>query len=156
MRGGGSVADDDPLDPRSDLWEAHADWWQTGFTEGADPEYVEQILPLARRHLTGAGEVLDVGTGEGQIARLQGELAGEQARSAGAHELLTAFRDQLAAQTAPAAKPAARAGRKRPARPSRPEQPRRGQVPWLADPGRRHLGPSRPVRNIGTGSGARR
>jgi SAM-dependent methyltransferase len=53
-----------------DLWEAHADWWQDGFTEGADPEYVEQILPLAAQHLDGAQRVLDVGTGEGQIARL--------------------------------------------------------------------------------------
>jgi SAM-dependent methyltransferase len=53
-----------------DLWEAHADWWQDGFTEGADPEYVEQILPLAAQHLAGARTVLDVGTGEGQIARL--------------------------------------------------------------------------------------
>ena len=25
-----------------------ARWWQGGFTEGADPEYVEQILPIAR------------------------------------------------------------------------------------------------------------
>ena len=31
----------------SDLWEAHAGWWQDGFSEGADPEYEEQILPLA-------------------------------------------------------------------------------------------------------------
>jgi SAM-dependent methyltransferase len=53
-----------------DLWEAHADWWQDGFTEGADPEYVEQILPLAAQHLAGTRTVLDVGTGEGQIARL--------------------------------------------------------------------------------------
>jgi SAM-dependent methyltransferase len=60
----------DPLDPRSDLWETHAEWWQDGFTGGADAEYTEQILPLARRHLAGAAEVLDVGTGEGQIARL--------------------------------------------------------------------------------------
>ena len=30
-----------------DLWEDHAAWWIDGFTEGADPEYVEQILPLA-------------------------------------------------------------------------------------------------------------
>jgi SAM-dependent methyltransferase len=53
-----------------DLWESHASWWQAGFTEGADPEYAEQILPMAAHHLTGATEVLDVGTGEGQIARL--------------------------------------------------------------------------------------
>jgi SAM-dependent methyltransferase len=54
------------VDPR----EAHAQWWQQGFTDGADPEYTEQILPLAARHLAGVTEVLDVGTGEGQVARL--------------------------------------------------------------------------------------
>jgi SAM-dependent methyltransferase len=53
-----------------DLWEAHADWWQEGFTEGADPEYVEQILPIAADLLAGYPRVLDVGTGEGQVARL--------------------------------------------------------------------------------------
>src|SRR5687767_9550938 len=53
-----------------DLWETHARWWQDGFSEGADPEYEEQILPLAARHLEGATRLLDVGTGEGQIARL--------------------------------------------------------------------------------------
>jgi SAM-dependent methyltransferase len=53
-----------------DLWETHARWWQDGFSEGADPEYAEQILPLAAHHLAGATRVLDVGTGEGQIARL--------------------------------------------------------------------------------------
>lgn len=60
------------MGPRSDgdLWEASAGWWQDGFTEGADPEYVEQILPLAARHLAGVSEVVDVGTGEGQVARL--------------------------------------------------------------------------------------
>ena len=54
----------------ADLWEAHAGWWQEGFTEGADPEYQEQILPLAAAHLAGAARVLDVGAGEGQVARL--------------------------------------------------------------------------------------
>lgn len=52
------------------LWETHAGWWQDGFTEGADPEYVEQILPLAADLLAGHDRILDVGTGEGQIARL--------------------------------------------------------------------------------------
>jgi SAM-dependent methyltransferase len=51
-------------------WDEHAGWWQEGFTAGADPEYEEQILPLAAEHLTGASDVLDVGCGEGQVARL--------------------------------------------------------------------------------------
>lgn len=54
----------------ADVWERHAAWWQREFTEGADVEYVEQILPLAAEHLAGADDVLDVGCGEGQIARL--------------------------------------------------------------------------------------
>ena len=33
---------------------AYAQWWIDGFTEGADPEYVEQILPLAADELAGA------------------------------------------------------------------------------------------------------
>ncbi|MBA2436883.1 MAG: class I SAM-dependent methyltransferase [Acidimicrobiia bacterium] len=53
-----------------DLWETHASWWQEGFSEGADAEYVEQILPLAAEHLAGADAVVDIGTGEGQVARL--------------------------------------------------------------------------------------
>ena len=55
------------------LWEAHADWWQSEFTEGADPEYVEQILPLALQLLDGYETILDLGCGEGQIARLLAE-----------------------------------------------------------------------------------
>ncbi len=51
------------------LWEQHAAWWQQRFTEGADPEYEEQILPLVQRHLRSAQRVLDVGCGEGQVAR---------------------------------------------------------------------------------------
>ncbi len=53
-----------------ELWEAHAEWWQDGFSEGADPEYEEQILPLAAEALMGSERILDIGTGEGQIARL--------------------------------------------------------------------------------------
>jgi SAM-dependent methyltransferase len=52
------------------LWEQHAGWWQQGFTEGADPEYEEQILPMAAERLDGRGRVLDVGCGEGQVSRL--------------------------------------------------------------------------------------
>ncbi len=53
-----------------DLWEEHAAWWIDGFTDGADPEYEEQILPLARAELTGFDRVLDVGCGDGQISRM--------------------------------------------------------------------------------------
>jgi SAM-dependent methyltransferase len=54
----------------TDPWEAHAGWWPAGFTEGVDAEYTEQILPLAAEHLRGATSVLDIGTGEGQVARV--------------------------------------------------------------------------------------
>ena len=52
-----------------DLWETHAGWWQAGFTDGADAEYEEQIIPLAMRELAGVRRLLDVGAGEGQLAR---------------------------------------------------------------------------------------
>ena len=53
-----------------DAWERHAAWWHEGFSEGADPEYEEQMLPLAAEHLAGAHRVLDIGCGEGQVSRL--------------------------------------------------------------------------------------
>jgi len=56
-----------------ELWEVHADWWIDGFTEGADPEYVEQILPLVAAELGGFDDVLDLGCGDGQISRLLAE-----------------------------------------------------------------------------------
>ena len=62
------------------LWETHAGWWQQAFTGGADAEYEEQIIPLAAEHLAGASAVLDVGTGEGQLARV---AAGVGARVVG-------------------------------------------------------------------------
>jgi SAM-dependent methyltransferase len=57
------VTDDDTS------WEANAQWWQDGFTDGADPEYEEQILPIVAEELGERTDVLDVGTGEGQLAR---------------------------------------------------------------------------------------
>lgn len=63
-----------------DLWEANAGWWQAACTDGADVEYDAQILPLVAEHLAGARWVLDVGCGEGQVAR---HLAGAGARVVG-------------------------------------------------------------------------
>jgi SAM-dependent methyltransferase len=59
---------------RDDSWERNAQWWQEGFTEGADPEYEEQIIPLAAECLEGATRVLDVGAGEGQLSRVASRL----------------------------------------------------------------------------------
>jgi SAM-dependent methyltransferase len=76
-------------------WEEHAAWWQQGFTNGADPEYTEQILPLAAEHLAGAADVLDVGCGEGQVARLA--AAGGARRVVGVdptHAQLTVARER--------------------------------------------------------------
>lgn len=64
----------------SDPWESHAAWWQEEFTDGADPEYVEQILPLVsawmeqRRDETDAPAMVDIGCGEGQISRVAAKL----------------------------------------------------------------------------------
>lgn len=51
------------------LWETNAGWWESEFTDGADPEYEDQILPLAVELFEGYERILDVGTGEGQVAR---------------------------------------------------------------------------------------
>src|SRR3954454_1751994 len=62
---------------RDVLWERHARWWQDGFTAGADPEYEDQILPMVARHLDGARRVLDIGCGEGQVARRAAALGAD-------------------------------------------------------------------------------
>lgn len=50
-------------------WDELAPWWRDTFTHGADLEYEHQILPLAVAHLAGRRRILDLGTGEGQLAR---------------------------------------------------------------------------------------
>jgi SAM-dependent methyltransferase len=50
-------------------WDSGAAWWQREYTNGADIEYEEQIIPLVVEHLRGTRRVLDVGCGEGQVAR---------------------------------------------------------------------------------------
>ncbi len=50
-------------------WDALAPWWKTTFTGGADPEYELQILPIIARALNRCRRVLDLGCGEGQVAR---------------------------------------------------------------------------------------
>jgi SAM-dependent methyltransferase len=60
----------------TDGWETHTAWWVHTFTDGADAEYEEQILPMAASHLAGARSVLDVGCGEGQVSRKAAGLAG--------------------------------------------------------------------------------
>lgn len=59
------------------VWEAQAQWWQDTFTDGADVEYEEQILPIAAEHLQDVSRVLDLGTGEGQLARLATKCGAE-------------------------------------------------------------------------------
>jgi ubiquinone/menaquinone biosynthesis C-methylase UbiE len=55
---------------RDELWEINAGWWVDGFTDGADPEYEEQIIPMAAARLAGITRLLDIGTGDGQLARV--------------------------------------------------------------------------------------
>lgn len=53
-------------------WEANSSWWARTFTAGADPEYERQIMPLVGEQLEGAERILDIGCGEGQVARYLG------------------------------------------------------------------------------------
>ncbi len=59
-------------------WDALAPWWKETFTGGADPEYALEIVPIAAETLAGCRRVLDLGCGEGQVARAL--AAAEQGR----------------------------------------------------------------------------
>ncbi|MGD0220196.1 MAG: class I SAM-dependent methyltransferase [Acidimicrobiales bacterium] len=50
-------------------WDEHAAWWKATFTGGADREYEVEIIPLVVRELAGCRVVVDIGCGEGQVAR---------------------------------------------------------------------------------------
>ena len=71
------VCDAPPVDDSFEAWERHADWWQKEFTDGVDAEYEEQILPLAVDLLAGCRRVVDIGAGEGQVARRLAACVGE-------------------------------------------------------------------------------
>jgi SAM-dependent methyltransferase len=65
--------------PYESLWPTGEDvalWWQEGFTQGADAEYEQQILPMLGAHLAGSTRILDLGCGEGQVGRLAAGLPG--------------------------------------------------------------------------------
>ena len=59
------------------LWEQNATWWQEGFTDGEDPEYEEQILPIVENILAENKRVIDIGCGEGQLTRLLERLGSQ-------------------------------------------------------------------------------
>ena len=50
-------------------WAAHAQWWNEGFTDGADAEYAEQVIPMIVDRLPTSGLAVDLGCGEGQVSR---------------------------------------------------------------------------------------
>lgn len=54
---------------RSHPWDEHAGWWKATFTNGADPEYDREILPLVTVEVGRARRILDLGCGEGQVGR---------------------------------------------------------------------------------------
>jgi len=57
------------------LWDEHSQWWKRTFTKGADPEYEGEIIPIVVRELHGCRRILDIGCGEGQVARALVEQA---------------------------------------------------------------------------------
>ena len=57
------------MDKKKNAWELNAEWWQNSFTNGANAEYSQQLLPLIVELMNGFKNVLEIGTGEGQIIR---------------------------------------------------------------------------------------
>jgi SAM-dependent methyltransferase len=58
-----------PESASADIWDANAGWWKETFTGGADREYEIEILPLVVGELDGCRRVVDIGCGEGHVAR---------------------------------------------------------------------------------------
>ena len=63
------------MDQNKNPWDLNAEWWQNSFTNGANAEYSEQLLPLLVELMNGFQKVLDIGTGEGQIVRALTEMS---------------------------------------------------------------------------------
>jgi len=63
------------MEQKKNPWESNAEWWQNSFTNGANAEYSEQLLPLLVELMTGFQRVLEIGTGEGQIVRALSEVS---------------------------------------------------------------------------------
>jgi ubiquinone/menaquinone biosynthesis C-methylase UbiE len=55
--------------PFAESWDEHADWWKATFTGGADREYEIEIIPLVVAQLRTPRVAVDIGCGEGQVAR---------------------------------------------------------------------------------------
>ena len=73
-------------------WETNASWWQAGFTEGSDAEDEEQIKPIVRLGLRGAHRVLDLGGGDGQLARVLADDGADTVVLDSSHAQLTTAR----------------------------------------------------------------
>ncbi|MGA8295661.1 MAG: class I SAM-dependent methyltransferase [Acidimicrobiales bacterium] len=66
-----------PESASAKVWDDNATWWKETFTDGADREYEVEILPLVESELAGCERVVDIGCGEGQVARRLAGLGGK-------------------------------------------------------------------------------
>lgn len=69
QEGRGELSKGTPVEIARAIWDEHAQWWRATFSEGADIEYAQEIVPLVIGMFAGRRHVLDLGCGEGQIAR---------------------------------------------------------------------------------------